>query len=419
MSAKSTPEATTATRIRGLDGLRGLAALMIFLYHAWGHSGFPEITVVIGSHSSIDLTLYAQFIGQGVAIFFVLSGFLLSLPFWRELQGGPPLRLSIFFKKRFLRIYPAYLIVVLVLGLVYDVAHPLISRVIMVVSHLLLLHNLTEATIYNISAPLWSVATEFQLYIALPLIFLALKKQRRGNVAPLRSVAGLFVVSGAIGVLYFYVANTLLAHIPVDPRLVVAQGRVLLHSPILGAANFCAGIGAGYFYVVRSQAEKSRRGSSLFTEIAAYAVFLMLPFLTQVTLRHSQNLSPSGWPVVPLLFAFLTLATSQGTQPWGIGRILDLAPLRLLGTVSYSFYLWHDFVLWTVWNRLPRDLGNLLGGNIAKTACALLITSVVAWISYQLLELRFGQIISRLLDRTNKRILTLRSKEIITQYDQK
>lgn len=403
-------ELATATRIRGLDGLRGLAALMIFLYHAWGHSGFPKVAVSIVRLPPLDLTTLAGFCGQGVTAFFVISGFLLSLPFWQSLQSGSAVRLGDFFKRRFLRIYPAYFIVVLLLALVYDVKHPLFVRAIHVASHLLLLHNFTEATIYNISAPLWYVATVFQLCVGLPLIFLILRGQLKRGTAPLRLLVGLFVFSGAVGVLFFSAANAVLAHVSLDPRLVVAEGRVLLHSPVMGLAPFCAGIVAGYVRVVLSQAAESRAANSLWWEIAPYLTLLVAPPLTQLTINTIWLWSPTGWPVVPALFAILVLGVSQGRRTWGLAAILDIAPLRLLGKVSYSFYLWHDFVLGTVWDRLLGASSGMLGSNTAKTVCALLITSVVAWLSYQLLELRFGRIVAQLWDRANEQVLGFRSK---------
>ncbi len=320
------PAKTTAARINGLDGLRGLAALMIFLYHAWGHSGFPRITAVIGSFPPVDLTNYVMFCGQGVAVFFVLSGFLLSLAFWQELQGGRAVGLGDFFRRRFLRIYPAYLVVVLVLALIYDVAHPLSSRIIITASHLLLLHNLTEATIYNISAPLWSVATEFQLYVILPLIFLILKKLlARGTALP-RLLVGLFVVSGCMGVLFWGAANALLTHVVLDPRLVVPQGRVIFHSPIIGLANFCAGIVAGYFYVVLSQDKKASRGKLPLWEIAAYVTFLAAPSLTTIAIDRTASWSPTGWPFVPCYFLSLCLQLVKADWHGDLLRSWNLLP---------------------------------------------------------------------------------------------
>ena len=397
-------------RIHGLDGLRGLAALMLFVFHAWGHSGYPRLVVAIGGHS-LDLTGYLRFSGHGLTIFFVLSGFLLSLPFWQEFQGGPAVRLAAFLRKRFLRLYPAYLVVVLLLALVYDVNHPPFSRVVFTASHLLLLHNLTEATIYSISAPLWYVATAFQLYFALPAVFLVLRRQSARGTATLRLLVGLFVLGGAVGVIFYGASNALLAHSELDPRLIVPHGRVLLHSPILSLANFCAGIVAGYLYIAWTRGGKSPRSNSLWWEIALYATVLLLPSLSQMTIGLVWAWSPTGWPVVPLLFAIVVLAISQGGRAWGLAAILGAAPLRLAGRMSYSFYLWHSFVLGVVWNHLAPSLGGVLASNLAKAACALLITSVLAWVSFHLLERRFGRILARLWDRATERTLILTRKE--------
>ena len=75
-----------AAHAHALTGIRGWAALWVFLYHAWGASGGRPITISIGNFSP-DFTPLISLGGAGVSIFFVLSGFLLGLPF-AEWQAG-------------------------------------------------------------------------------------------------------------------------------------------------------------------------------------------------------------------------------------------------------------------------------------------------------------------------------------------
>lgn len=73
----------------------------------------------------------------------------------------------------------------------------------------------------------------------------------------------------------------------------------------------------------------------------------------------------------------------------GITWLLELSPVRWVGLISYSFYLYHDFVLWNVYHRLPLDrLGPWANSNLVKALMAYALTLGVAGISYALIERR-------------------------------
>lgn len=91
-----------------LTGIRGWAALWVFLYHAWSLSGHPDLIVDLAG-LPLDFTPLASVGGAGVTIFFVLSGFLLAIPF-AEWQAGMRERpaLGKYFLRRVARVFPAY-----------------------------------------------------------------------------------------------------------------------------------------------------------------------------------------------------------------------------------------------------------------------------------------------------------------------
>ncbi|MEB3178219.1 MAG: acyltransferase [Nostocaceae cyanobacterium] len=187
----SSPIKSTAQKIRlpYLDGLRGLAALYVVIFHIWllSDDNFPGLWNHIRK-----LFRYGEL---GVVVFIVLSGYCLMLPVSRSQSGFIPGGLWEFFKRRGRRILPPYyaalgfsiLLALIILGLqkftnfhwndslggaaaaLFYVNFSFTD----VITHLLLIHNFgPEHQIYGINGPMWSVALEWQIYFLLPLLFL-------------------------------------------------------------------------------------------------------------------------------------------------------------------------------------------------------------------------------------------------------
>ncbi|PRY10273.1 peptidoglycan/LPS O-acetylase OafA/YrhL [Pontibacter ummariensis] len=157
--------------IEKIDVVRAVACLMVFLYHAC-QVAFPSfLTVYDGlfldyqSMPKLSLLLAFSPVGfgwSGVPLFLLISGFLIHYGY---LQKGTPLDIAAFINRRFWRIYPVYLLVMLFFAI--TVSNPVNRWDI--VSHLLLIHNWDQTTIFSINPSLWSLALEFQLYMLFPL----------------------------------------------------------------------------------------------------------------------------------------------------------------------------------------------------------------------------------------------------------
>jgi len=163
------------------DGLRAVAAIAVALYHSLVYTG----------RSGDAATLPAPFkilnLGDfAVPIFIVLSGFVLMLPVARNadlrFRGG----MAKFIQRRARRILPPYL-AAFVLFLVLIWLTPILQQpadtawdskvpvtVGGVISHLLVVHNFSPEWIYQVDGPAWSVATEWQIYFAMPFLLLPL-----------------------------------------------------------------------------------------------------------------------------------------------------------------------------------------------------------------------------------------------------
>ncbi len=185
-----------------LDHFRGVAILLVVIFHAlvpafnrnqleW-NGCFRDFAAPL----DFLLVLPATFGWCGVAIFFVVSGFCIHLsylgsPVWRD-----------FFIRRFFRIYPPYLAV-----LVFFVAFfpgrrlhlSVFGDLVQFVTHAVLVHNFDARTLYGIVGSFWSIAVEVQLYVLYPLlVMLAMRWGWRGTLAGTAVVEIALRVAGSI-----------------------------------------------------------------------------------------------------------------------------------------------------------------------------------------------------------------------------
>ena len=158
-----------------LDPVRGIAILLVFLYHVlgmafggdqlpWG----PWFRDFTGSRSFFAL-LPVTFGWAGVVIFFVVSGFCIHLSFSRRADW------MVFFQRRFFRIYPPYLVVLLFFALAYPITRLHFTSWedgFQLFSHLTLIYNTNAQWVFGINPSFWSIAVEVQLYVLYPVLCL-------------------------------------------------------------------------------------------------------------------------------------------------------------------------------------------------------------------------------------------------------
>jgi peptidoglycan/LPS O-acetylase OafA/YrhL len=160
-------------RLSTLDGIRALSAVYVLIFH--------EFAIVVPQASqglAPPLRALQAFFGYGhlaVCIFIVLSGFSLTIPLARSnswsFAGGK----RSYFTRRALRLLPAYyaallLSLVVIVGYQYDGSLTGGS----IFSHFFLIHNLGQVWATDINGPMWSVATEWQIYFIMPFVLIPL-----------------------------------------------------------------------------------------------------------------------------------------------------------------------------------------------------------------------------------------------------
>ena len=165
----SSPPLTIPARLRGIDALRGIAALGVVFYHAieQGDKVLPNNFLQYPIRAVQSASSFGYI---GVFLFFVISGFCIHLQWAKAKAAGtePEIRFGAFWKRRLRRLYPPYIIALLLFLLLtattagISLSHFFFYDIGM---HLLMLHNLDPKTCYTINGVFWTLAIEEQLYL--------------------------------------------------------------------------------------------------------------------------------------------------------------------------------------------------------------------------------------------------------------
>jgi len=204
-TTNTSKQTSSKVRLDYLDGVRGIAAIYIVIFHIYG-----EIFGSLSEAESAEIPYLIQaalsLLNHGmvsVAIFILLSGYCLMIPVARSTNGQLKKGLLTFFKRRARRILPPYyaalslslLLTALIpkelmpdTGGLWNYGQPSFTPGVLI-SHLLLLQNLSNDWTGKIDPPMWSVALEWQIYFLFP--FLLLPVWRRFGVIYTLAVGGL------------------------------------------------------------------------------------------------------------------------------------------------------------------------------------------------------------------------------------
>jgi peptidoglycan/LPS O-acetylase OafA/YrhL len=338
------------SHIPSLDGLRALSIVLVLAAHLDGTRRFPFHTgMVLGDVGNL-----------GVRIFFVISGFLITTLLLKEFDRTDTISLRNFYLRRTLRIFPAFYVFAFSIGLAV-----MAGWITLLPGDLL--HGLTYTMNYHVPhgwymGHIWSLSVEEQFYLLWPCTMLLAGPRRARWICliaiiapPVLRIVGLFLVGAGL--------NTYQFHLVADAIATGCLFSILYNR--LGASE-------RYLRFIRS---------------STFLLVLGLGLLVFIFSRSTRLYFAFGITILNLCIA-LCIDRYVRFPGTAVGRVLNSRPLRGIGLLSYSLYLWQQPFL----NRHTASLFTTFPVN-------LVMVGLCAAVSYYLIEQPIRRYGYRKLDR--------------------
>jgi peptidoglycan/LPS O-acetylase OafA/YrhL/ABC-type sugar transport system permease subunit len=385
----SAPESREPNHLRGFDGMRAIACLLVIFHHLsqrldgeWTLLWILKPLWYLGLRSDM-----------GVCIFLVLSGGLLTMPFWqRFLDGRAPPSLGDYALRRAARIVPGYWAALIATTLVGLWALPrspwVLERFLAGVTFVSGLHYVTFFPT-ELDPVLWSISFEVMCYVLLPILLLPMWR-----LLPDRSPKRLmrYVIWVLVGLQ--------LAHLAIVAGFMTDKIDKGWHHGLAGGAKewlpywspasfmtqFMLG-GAASLAIAWKQRANPRRSAD-FDRLAIWSFLVgWIVYALFGSGVNSITRQPYITPVFPALVAFGLYAMQFGDR---LHRWLDNRLLIWVAEHSFGLYLWHFSILeliriYWVPTFKPSELRNFWLW-VLLSIVVVTVSTLLAWLSYRVLE---------------------------------
>ena len=354
---------TSSTRfIPEIDGMRFFAIATVVIFHLnTAYARELGLTVeqsieLIGGKNSFSLGGILIRLDLGVKVFFAISGFILAMPFLYALKENKKVDILSYFKRRLTRLEPPFIISLLVFSLVHIIVFH--EKIRLVMKHFLVGLGYSHSIVFGepnfINPVTWSLETEAQFYIIVPLLFVLLRLFKKPT---LKITLLILIFSGSMIFKNIYSTNGYIGT-----------------SVLAYFVNFLVGIFFASFYVNnKSYFEISKR--VIFDLLGVFSIFGM--FIFYKPQAQIQNILLFNLSILSFFFAvFLGKYHNRFfVNKW----------IYTIGGMCYSIYLlhyafFHLLVKFSKQLALTSDYGVNLGIQIIIGLPIILAISIVFFI---------------------------------------
>lgn len=375
-------------RVNGGDGFRAVACLLVLFHHAAQRfnpdqsAGWIKALHFAGWRSEV-----------GVALFFVLSGCLLSMPFWQNfLSGTEPPSIRKYARNRVARIVPGAWLVLLISTYVAVKVLEGEFQPIRFFTGLTFTYSFHYKTFFPVdtNGPLWTIGLEVWCYILLPFVMFSI--YRFGRSAN-QALIGMLLWLVFLQCLQPLIISTFMTEEYEKGWEFGLTGGAKLWMPYWNLATFftmflIGSIAALGICVVR----KNKQDQKLKWDVISISAFLLASYLV---LKYEIPGTPDSFtkqpylaPWYPALIAISLFGAAVGSKFW---KVLDNRFFSYVARISFGLYLWHWLLLVIVERKLPNDYWANGANNIYAWLGMVTFTYGASWllaaISYRYFEL--------------------------------
>ncbi len=408
-----------------LDGVRAVACFTVIAYH------INLITSNLHNWQPLALGIFIPGIMRtgyaGVTLFFVLSGFLLFLPYAKAiLFGGQWPSMRQFYLRRALRILPGYYVSLglIILWMHQEYLQPAHWQEL--VFFLTFTMDSSPLAFQKLNGPFWTLAVEWQYYLLLPFLALGfgwLVKKLAGSSLQRRwwALIGCLALMVCWGVSSRYWGPYLSsATPPLFPPIILRVAAFFLYGMIgKYLEDFAVGMAISSCYILLQQIVTEHPLNWLKAGVRRYNLWfwgagvLVLFFVACCT---GNDRYPHLIPLLDIVSSFYSqyneigLAIGYGLcimallfGPGSLRRPLEWAPVRWLGLISYSLYMWHLPILlsFIAFAQSYISTSSLLVYGL-YWLCVIIIIIPFSYVFYLLIEQPWIQLGNKILSRKKR-----------------
>jgi len=329
-------------RIPGADGLRALACLLVVWHHTTQRFN-PEksATWIKGIH----------FFGMrgevGVSLFFVLSGCLLSLPFWNSFVNNdrfPSIRFYAI--NRAARIVPAFWFNLIFCTVLASMMFKLNFILWRFISGLSFTNSYHYSTFFpaELNGPLWSIGLEVSCYVLLPIVLFTIIKSTKSISVAIAGIIGWIV---GLQLLNPLMINIFMTGNKMKGWQYGLTGGAKQWLPYWNVDSFfsqflCGSLAALIIVVLNSRGIAKSHNFDLSAVLFALAAICLVAYRLQPGAPDNFTKQPYVSPFYAILMAGVLVSASLSKY---VSRILDNKLFRWIAKLSFSIYLWHMVII--------------------------------------------------------------------------
>ena len=320
------PRSGMTPHLAVLDGLRGIAILVVLWYHIWEWTWLTPRFALFGHEFNFRFINETGF--SGVDLFYFISGFVLFYPYARHVFEGKPLQtLAHYVYRRFIKIVPSYYLQLLIVTPWIVAAFSGVALLQQYAVHALFIHTWFRSTYGSINGVLWTLAVEVQFYVIFPLLSWCFRRQ------PVLTFLGMVGVANAYRLL-------------LGPQ---HMGDYVVMTQMPGFLDLfaCGMMAAWLFVLLRGRLPDEARWQAAFTVTAVagfalYGVLLKTAFNMRLIPAWQQVWSNGHLTALGFSFIVLTVGSCLAVDWWR--RIVANPLFMFFSVISYNLYLWHQLI---------------------------------------------------------------------------